>query len=447
MGCVLGQHDESGKREQAIYYLSKKFTAYEANYSFLERSCCALAWAAQKLRHYLLSHTTYLISRSDPLKYLLGKPMPTGRVAKWQMILSEFDIIFTTQKAIKGQAVADHLAENPLKDDYQPLHNHFPDEDALFMDIAEDMNDQCPEWRLFFDGGSNSFGAGIGAVLVSPEGKHYPGSPKLRFFCTNNMAEYEACIFGLKMALEMEIKDLLVFNDSDLLVHQTLKEWITRDSKILPYHCSLVELANKFRSLEFRHIPRVRNVFADALATLCSMIQHPDELVIEPIQIHLQEKPAHCLVVEKSFDGRPWYNDIKEFLKTGSYPPGADTTAKSFLRKLSSKFFLNGKDFYWGNSLQSHVRNGSNFAAEVEIPSLRILIETKLEEAEWIQQRHEQLSLIDEKRLNSICHGQCYQKRVARAYNKKVRPRIFTEGDKVLKHILPVQEEAKCENP
>ncbi|XP_027072065.1 uncharacterized protein [Coffea arabica] len=82
MGCVLGQHDESGKREQAIYYLSKKFTAYEANYFFLERSCCALAWAAQKLRHYLLSHTTYLVSRSDPLKYLLEKPMPTGRMAK-----------------------------------------------------------------------------------------------------------------------------------------------------------------------------------------------------------------------------------------------------------------------------------------------------------------------------------------------------------------------------
>ncbi|XP_027169488.1 uncharacterized protein K02A2.6-like [Coffea eugenioides] len=81
--------------------------------------------------------------------------------------------------------------------------------------------------------------------------------------------------------------------------------------------------------------------------------------------------------------------------------------------------------------------------AEVEIPSLRILMEAKLDEADWIRQRHEQLSLIDEKRLNAICHGQCYQKRVARAYNKKVRPRIFTEGDKVLKHILPVQEKAK----
>ncbi|XP_027156902.1 uncharacterized protein K02A2.6-like [Coffea eugenioides] len=81
--------------------------------------------------------------------------------------------------------------------------------------------------------------------------------------------------------------------------------------------------------------------------------------------------------------------------------------------------------------------------AEVEIPSLRILMETKLEEADWTKQRHEQLSLIDEKWLNAICHGQCYQNRMARAYNKKVHRRAFEEGYKVLKRILPVQDEAK----
>ncbi|XP_071926087.1 uncharacterized protein [Coffea arabica] len=267
-------------------------------------------------------------------------------MAKWQMVFSEFDIIFTTQKAIKSQAVADHLAENPLEDDYQPLHTYFPDEEILFIGMADDMNERCFEWKLFFDGASNSFGAGIGTILVSPEGKHYPGSTKLRFFCTNNMAEYKACIFELKMVLEMEIKDLIVFSNSDLVVHQTLKEWITRDSKILPYHCSLLDLANKFRSLEFRHIPRARNVFVDALAILSSMIQHPDELVIEPIQMQLQEKPAHCLVAEKSSDGCPWYSDIKEFLKMGFYPLGADSNAKIFLRRLSSKFILNREVVY-----------------------------------------------------------------------------------------------------
>nr|XP_027082198.1 uncharacterized protein LOC113704498 [Coffea arabica] len=568
--------------------------------------------------------------------------MPTGRLAKWQMILSEFDIVFTSQKAVKGQAIADHLAKNPKDDDYQPLHTYFPDEKVLFVDVIEDMSEQCPEWRLFFDGAANSFGIGIGAVLVSPEGRHYPGASKLQFACMNNMAEYEACIFGLKMALEMEVKELIAFSDSDLLVHQTLKQWVTKDSKILPYHCNLLNLAKQFQSLEFRHLLRARNAFADALATLSSMIQYPDELGMEPIRIQLQDKPAHCWVIDKTSGNSPWYNDIKEFIKTGSYPPEASANDKGFLRRMASKFFLNGEILYkrtsylnllrcideveaqymmkevhsgvcgshmnghllakkimrtgfvgsglgcsgcnwwrwkldgnwlvlenaegslltgshkyftkWveaesfkhvtkkvvANFLRDHIicrfgvpetlitdnaknlnndmvdglceqfkirhRNSAIYRpqmngaveaanknlkkiirkmtekhrdwheklpyalmayqtsirtstgatpyslmygmeavlpAEVEIPSLHILMETKLEEADWIKQRHEQLSLIDEKRFNAICHGQCYQKRMARAYNKKVHLRTFEEGDKVLKRILPVQDEAK----
>ncbi|XP_027102974.1 uncharacterized protein [Coffea arabica] len=348
VGCVLGQHDETGRKEQAIYYLSKKFTAYEANYSFLERSCCALAWATQKLRHYLLDYTTYLISRSDSLKYLLEKSMPTGHMAKWQIILSEFDIIFTTQKTVKGQAIADHLAENSRDNDCQLLHTYFPDEEILFVGAVEDMSEQYLGWRLFFDSASNSFGAGTGTgtVLVSFEGKHYPATVKLRFSCINNIAEYESCIFELKMALDMKIKDLKAFSGSDLLVHQMLKQWVTRDSKIILYYCSLLSLANKFRYLELRHIPRTRNAFVDALTTLFSIIQHPDELVIEPIQIQFQDRPAHCLGTERVSDIRPWYNYIKEFVKTRSYPPDADSIAKSFLRRMSSRFFLNGEVLY-----------------------------------------------------------------------------------------------------
>ncbi|XP_027076955.1 uncharacterized protein [Coffea arabica] len=81
--------------------------------------------------------------------------------------------------------------------------------------------------------------------------------------------------------------------------------------------------------------------------------------------------------------------------------------------------------------------------AEVKIPSLRILMEAQIEEAEWVRERHEQLSLIDEKRLNAICHEQCYQQRMARVYNKKVKPRLFEVGDKVLKRILPMQDKTK----
>ncbi|EOY21231.1 RNA-directed DNA polymerase [Theobroma cacao] len=76
---------------------------------------------------------------------------------------------------------------------------------------------------------------------------------------------------------------------------------------------------------------------------------------------------------------------------------------------------------------------------EVEIPSLRVLMETELEDAEWVRSRYEQLNLIEEKRLAALCHGQMYQRRMMRAYEKKVHPRQFREGELVLKRILPNQ--------
>ena len=88
MGYVLGQHDETGKKEQAIYYLSKKFTDCESRYSLLEKTCYALVWAAKQLRQYMLTHTTFLISKMDPIKYIFENPALSGRVACWQVILT-----------------------------------------------------------------------------------------------------------------------------------------------------------------------------------------------------------------------------------------------------------------------------------------------------------------------------------------------------------------------
>ena len=120
MGCVLGQHDKTRRKEQAIYYLSKKFTDYESRYSPLEKMCCALAWAAQRLRQYMLYHTTWLIVKLDPIKFIFEKPSLSGRIARWQVLLSEFDILYVSQKAIKGSAIADFLAERASKE-YEPM--------------------------------------------------------------------------------------------------------------------------------------------------------------------------------------------------------------------------------------------------------------------------------------------------------------------------------------
>ncbi|XP_047256221.1 uncharacterized protein LOC124888975 [Capsicum annuum] len=131
-------------------------------------------------------------------------------------------------------------------------------------ETGEDTTEIYPKWRLFFYGAVNFKGSGIGAVLVSETGQHYSVTAKLRFLCTNNMAEYEACILGLKLVLDMGVRELLVIGDSDLLIRQIRGEW-----------------------------------------------PHPDQIYIDPLEISLKEQPAHCVHVEEKPDGKPWYYDIK----------------------------------------------------------------------------------------------------------------------------------------
>ncbi|XP_070014946.1 uncharacterized protein [Nicotiana sylvestris] len=140
---------------------------------------------------------------------------------------------------MKAQALADHLAENPVDDEYQPLNTYFPDEEvnsveAIFEDISS--------WNMFFDGAVNAKGIGIGAILISPTGQHYPTTARLRLFCTNNTAEYKACIMGMNMAIDQDVEELLIMGDSDLIIRQAQGEWETRDIKLIPYRQHVEEL-------------------------------------------------------------------------------------------------------------------------------------------------------------------------------------------------------------
>ncbi|WRX30246.1 Ribonuclease H domain - like 10 [Theobroma cacao] len=85
---------------------------------------------------------------------------------------------------------------------------------------------------MFFDGASNALGHGIEVVLVSPEEGHYPIIAKLNFYCTNNVAEYEACVMGLQAAIERKIHVLEVYGDSALVIYQLRGEWETRDLNV-----------------------------------------------------------------------------------------------------------------------------------------------------------------------------------------------------------------------
>ncbi|XP_070025833.1 uncharacterized protein [Nicotiana sylvestris] len=342
-GCVIGQHDITNKKERAIYYLSKKFTSYEAKYTLLERTCCALTWVAQKLRHYLQAHTTYLITRLDPFKYIFQKPIPTGRLAKWQILLTEFDIVYITLTAMKAQALADHLAENPVDKEYQPLSTYFPDEEVNTIEV---VLENTHAWKMFFDGAVNAKGVRIGAILISPTGQHYPASARLRFFCMNNTAEYEACIMGMNMAIDQDVEDLLIMGDADLIIRQSQGEWETRDVKLILYRQHVEDLGKRFKPIEFRYITRCHNELADALATLASMLPYPGNAHIDLLEIQIRERHGYCNAIEAGPNVQPWYHDIKRFLKTQEYPERATGDQKRTIRRHASGFFLSSEVLY-----------------------------------------------------------------------------------------------------
>ncbi|XP_070017691.1 uncharacterized protein [Nicotiana sylvestris] len=249
---------------------------------------------------------------------------------------------------MKAQALADHLAENPVDEEYEPLGTYFPDEEVIHIDKVE--QDEKPGWILFFDGAANMKGVRIEAVLISETGHHYPVMAPLRFYCTNNMAEYEACILGLRLAIDMGFKEVLVLGDSDLLEQQIHREWETRDLKLIPYRQCLHDLCQRFRSVEFRHILRIHNEVADALANLASMLHHPVKAYVDPLHIQVRDQHAYCNVVEEELDSEPWFHDIREYIRMGVYLVHATGDQKRIIQRLASGFFLSGGDFVQENS-------------------------------------------------------------------------------------------------
>ncbi|PKU62093.1 putative mitochondrial protein [Dendrobium catenatum] len=101
LGALLAQNNEEGK-ENALYYISRRLIGAESRYSPIEKHCLALIFAVQKLRHYMLSHKIILISKIDPLKFLMTRPTLIGCLARWAVLLLQFEIIYMPQKVVKG---------------------------------------------------------------------------------------------------------------------------------------------------------------------------------------------------------------------------------------------------------------------------------------------------------------------------------------------------------
>ncbi|XP_070013774.1 uncharacterized protein [Nicotiana sylvestris] len=109
----------------------------------------------------------------DPLKYIFQKPIPTGRFAKWQILLTDFDIVYVTRIAMKAQALPDHLVENLVDDEYKPLSTYFPDEEV--NTIEEVVPDDSHVWKMYIPRFHNELAdalATLASMLPYPSNTH-----------------------------------------------------------------------------------------------------------------------------------------------------------------------------------------------------------------------------------------------------------------------------------
>ena len=191
------------------------------------------------------------------------------------------------------------------EDEYELMKFEFPNEDLTTIFQVKDESTKEDTWKLYFDGSSNVLGHGMDAILISPKGEYCPFIAKLNFNCTNNVAEYEACIMGLQEAIDKKVKNLKVYGDSALVIYQLRGDWLTRDSRMILYHKLAKVMVDEFEVINFEYLPREENQMAVALTTLAAMFQVNSKDEVQLIHMRIKEEPAHCIHIEEEANEKP----------------------------------------------------------------------------------------------------------------------------------------------
>jgi ribonuclease HI len=204
----------------------------------------------RKLRHYFESHPITVVS-SFPLGEIIQCREASGRIAKWAVEIMGEAISFAPRKAIKSQVLADFVAE-------------WVDTQLPTVPIQPEL------WTMFFDGSLMKTGAGAGLLFISPLGRHLRYVLRLHFPASNNMAEYEALVNGLRITVELGVRRFDARGDSQLVINQVMKNSHCRDPKMEAYCDEVRRLEDKFYGLELNHIAGRYNETVDELAKIAS---------------------------------------------------------------------------------------------------------------------------------------------------------------------------------
>ncbi|KAI5355346.1 hypothetical protein L3X38_008241 [Prunus dulcis] len=304
------------KAELPIFYVSKALQSAELRYTPLEQLALALVVSARRLRPYFQAHGIKVLT-NQPLRQVLQKPEISGRLIKWAIELGEFDIQFVPRPAEKGQAVADFISElTPAT--VQPASEAITETILPYQTGAEFLDTSTPIWCLHVDGSANQQGCGAGLVLTTPDGLKIEYALRFDFRISNNEAEYEALLAGLRLARSMNAKQIRIHSDSQLIVNQVTADFAAKDASMHAYLSTAHQLLRSFQAYEIKQIPRGENSHADALARLASAINDKVGRKV-PVEILAQPSTVTSEACAVRYEDT-WMSPIYLYLTNGTLP-------------------------------------------------------------------------------------------------------------------------------
>ncbi|GJU19313.1 reverse transcriptase domain-containing protein [Tanacetum coccineum] len=273
--------DRNG-RQCPVQYVSRTLNEAERNYSPLEKLALSLVNMTRRLRRYFEAHPVKVIT-DQPIRNILSRTEVSG-ICKYAVEIGTYKISFIPRNAVKGQVLADFLSDAP--------DGEREDEYFQSPEVPPEIDD-TETWTLYTDGAASSKGSGAGLILTGPSGVEYAYALRLTFASTNNEAEYEALLAGLRKPS----------NDS-----------------MIKYLAKAREYISEFKTFSIENIPRGSNQKADVLSKLATVPFHnlTKEILVEVLNERSTEVQEVQAIVEE--EGDNWMTPIVKYLEEGIVP-------------------------------------------------------------------------------------------------------------------------------
>nr|XP_023924002.1 uncharacterized protein LOC112035401 [Quercus suber] len=307
---------EENRKQLPVYYVSQAFQGAEFRYPKIKKITFALIVASRKLKQYFQANPI-LVMTDQPIKKSMNRPKATGRMVQWAIELSQFDVEYHPRTAIKAQALVDFISEFTYPDEPSPA-----------------IKDET--WMVQTDGSSAQKRGGVGVVITIPDGEILKCGVQLRFPATNNEAEYEGILTGLRLGRELGARNLLVQNDSKLIIGQVRGEYKAKEERMQKYLRLTKRLIQEFEKVEFIRIPRSQNMAADEVSKIASSEETEPRV---DLMMEIQRNPSIEEILTFAVEGTSnWMTPIMSYLQDGHLPQNADEARK--IKKRSARFTI-----------------------------------------------------------------------------------------------------------